>query len=336
MRSVDNQTPLNLVSEVSGLEDRYEGTHPQEDFSRLEFNEIIDLYYQPIYGLLNTARLVNNEIYLNDLDIQNLRFDKLYYIKEESSYFILNKIPNYIEEGLYNVSMLEVDYYSEEPNEPSLQPYITLQSSYLPANTPFTFNDSIVNNYAFVNYVSDGANLRARRITEPDPSGTYTGFEFNEVVNLSSTQLNLIFPIVIPAAQLGWYEIQITDINTLQSNIQYVFVGSDDTPQASIAVNLVDTGNVELPYPQRIRDIFFRFNNFTPLFCTFELQAYVSIGFPAVEGEIYNYTVPAAQLNEGVDNYLSTGVLDFATQWQYWRIIITTDLGTETRAAFMP
>ena len=66
----------------------------QEDYSGLEFKNIVLNSYQSYQGILNDSRI--HQIKLKNLtpvDIQNLRFDVVYYFEQEQQYYILNKLP---------------------------------------------------------------------------------------------------------------------------------------------------------------------------------------------------------------------------------------------------
>ena len=81
-----------------------------ESFFKLDFNNIIADFYLPIYQILNKARLCELSIFLNDNDIVNIDFSKLYWIEQLNSYFILNKISNYTSKGITKCEMIKVDY----------------------------------------------------------------------------------------------------------------------------------------------------------------------------------------------------------------------------------
>ncbi|KOS07006.1 hypothetical protein AM493_13915 [Flavobacterium akiainvivens] len=67
-----------------------------ESFWKLPFEDILQDYYGPMRGILQNAQVVTAQLWLTDVDIANLDFRKLYYIEQLGSYFILNKINNYL------------------------------------------------------------------------------------------------------------------------------------------------------------------------------------------------------------------------------------------------
>ncbi|WP_314242684.1 hypothetical protein [Empedobacter tilapiae] len=93
IRSKINTGEINLISEK--LSDSIPlNNFSQEDYSGLEFKNIVLNSYQSYQGILNDSRI--HQIKLKNLtpvDIQNLRFDVVYYFEQEQQYYILNKLP---------------------------------------------------------------------------------------------------------------------------------------------------------------------------------------------------------------------------------------------------
>lgn len=83
---------------------------PFESFFGLSFSDNIQDYYTPIYNILNQAKIITADIYLDEVDIVNLDLTKLYYIRELGGYHILNKVNNFIEKGLTSCELIKVDY----------------------------------------------------------------------------------------------------------------------------------------------------------------------------------------------------------------------------------
>ncbi len=86
---------------------------PFESFLGLKFQEIIADYYAPISQILNQTKIHGLNIYLNDLDIQNIDFSSLKWIEETNKYYLLNKVSNYSSKGINKVEMIKVDYVNE-------------------------------------------------------------------------------------------------------------------------------------------------------------------------------------------------------------------------------
>jgi hypothetical protein len=81
---------------------------PFESFFTLNFSEIVAQYYSNMSLILNDARLITANIYLNDSDILNLDFSKLKYIKELGNYYLLNKVNNYQGKGIYKCELIRI------------------------------------------------------------------------------------------------------------------------------------------------------------------------------------------------------------------------------------
>jgi hypothetical protein len=92
------------------------GTHqtittiPVESFYNLPMQKIIQNYYSTIGAILNYSKIVKAKIYLTEKDISDMDFSKLYWIKELNSYFLLNKVNNFIKKGITDVDLIKVDY----------------------------------------------------------------------------------------------------------------------------------------------------------------------------------------------------------------------------------
>lgn len=93
IRSILNTGQINLISEK--LNDSIQlDTFSQESYSGLEFKNIVSNYYKSFQGILDDSRIHFIKLKnLTPVDIQNLRFDVVYYFEQEQQYYILNKLP---------------------------------------------------------------------------------------------------------------------------------------------------------------------------------------------------------------------------------------------------
>lgn len=85
----------------------------RESYYKLPFSDIIQDYYGPFQQILNKAQMVTAELWLKDTDIVNFDFSKLYYIKQLSSYFLVNKINNYVPGKVTKCELIRVHYSSQ-------------------------------------------------------------------------------------------------------------------------------------------------------------------------------------------------------------------------------
>lgn len=92
----------------------------RESYYGLSFEEIIANYYQPIQQVLNRSVVVTAEFWLNEADIANFDFKKLYYIEQLSGYFLMNKILNYIPGRPVKCEMVHVHYMPPQESLPSI------------------------------------------------------------------------------------------------------------------------------------------------------------------------------------------------------------------------
>lgn len=87
-----------------------------EQYWKLPFKDIVDDYYYPLRQLLEKSLVVNAELYLSETDVANFDFRKLIYIERLSSYFLMNKINNYIPGKPVKCELVRV-HYTLEPQE---------------------------------------------------------------------------------------------------------------------------------------------------------------------------------------------------------------------------
>lgn len=96
-------------------------TIPVESFFNLRMEDVVREYYNNISQILNYSKLIEASIYLSENDITAIDFSKLYWIKQLSSYFLLNKVNNFVKKGITKVELIKVDYV---PNSQNLIPAI--------------------------------------------------------------------------------------------------------------------------------------------------------------------------------------------------------------------
>lgn len=109
LRAIKKTAPVKAVSKA--LETAVTSAqYYRESFSKLSFSDIINSYYTPLQSILEKALIINAELYLTDSDIVNFDFRRLYYIDAFSSYFMVNKINNYIPGKLTRCELIRVNY----------------------------------------------------------------------------------------------------------------------------------------------------------------------------------------------------------------------------------
>jgi hypothetical protein len=85
-------------------------TVPVESFYNLRMEDVVRNYYATIGAVLNYSKIIEATIYLTEKNISDIDFSKLYWIKQLSSYFLLNKVNNFTKKGITKVELIKVDY----------------------------------------------------------------------------------------------------------------------------------------------------------------------------------------------------------------------------------
>jgi hypothetical protein len=134
---------------------------PFESFFKLQFNDVIQDYYLPIYQILNNAKIISANIFLKEQDIINIDFSKLYWIEKLGNYFLLNKINNFNGNGITKCELIKVDYV--------VQPD-TIQDETFGVGLSydegcFTITNFIANEYFFQLSYDNGVNWSTGSIT---------------------------------------------------------------------------------------------------------------------------------------------------------------------------
>lgn len=104
---------IALSIQKPGLEPQ--ARYYRESFNGLPFTNIIQNYYAPLQQVLSNSLVVTADVLLKDTDVINLDFRKLYYIEQLSSYFMLNKVTNYIPGKLTKCELIRVPYTAPSP-----------------------------------------------------------------------------------------------------------------------------------------------------------------------------------------------------------------------------
>lgn len=113
MRSKEEtfSTPFALVKEKDSLLDVVNVySAPYASFAFLSYEYSISEYYKVLRGILDDVKIIKANIFLTEQDIATINLIGVYYIKELSNYFILNKIKNFIKKGKTEVELVKVDY----------------------------------------------------------------------------------------------------------------------------------------------------------------------------------------------------------------------------------
>jgi hypothetical protein len=179
-------TPLKIGSELVNTQQTITSCK-KESYSRLKFQEIITDYYEPIGSILNKSKIFHVDLYLTTKDVNEFDFKKLVYIDQFGSYFLVNKISNFIPNKITRCELIEVD------NNVTLSTYIPY-IPYIPtfSATSLTINSVVVSGcQVTLNYSTDASigtpiNIVAQPntfgvpvYTQPDPLYLYSSIIIN-------------------------------------------------------------------------------------------------------------------------------------------------------------
>lgn len=80
------------------------------NYKRLKFQEVINDNYGSIETILNKSKIIDGYFYLKPIDIQRYNFKSLIYVEQLASYFLVNKINNFIKNKVTKCELIKVNY----------------------------------------------------------------------------------------------------------------------------------------------------------------------------------------------------------------------------------
>lgn len=192
-------SPLTIKSYELNLEEDVSNCY-MESFYKLSFPEIIQDYYGPLEQILDRSTIMQVDMLLNDIDIANFDFKKLYYIEQLNNYFIVNKINNYISGRLTKVDMVRVLYAPQPEVQTAIKITKVIVTDYAIA-VFYELNLAVsLLNFEIYNYASSGLWEGGTFVTTQNPyyfSFTPTG---NFPIRLrSGTDISNEVTVTIPS-----------------------------------------------------------------------------------------------------------------------------------------
>jgi hypothetical protein len=181
MRAEEVNAPLLVGSNLFGIGQTVPKYY-RENYFRLSFNDIIRDWYAPIQSLFNKAKMVTAEFYLKAKDVFNFPFNKLAYIDQLGSYYLVNKINNIVKGKPTKVELIEVDYMTEIEQEVIPPNYIVIATDPVISSCEISFN--VTTDYPDANnvvvkvysgYLAFGEVLFQPFITNPELQTTIVG-----------------------------------------------------------------------------------------------------------------------------------------------------------------
>lgn len=100
---------LNTSADVTSIQ--------RESFHRLKLQEVIYDNYGAIGNILNDAKLCDLLFNLNSINVDKFDFKRMIFVRQLNSYFLVNKIVNYLKNKPTKVEVLKVDYYTGSTEE---------------------------------------------------------------------------------------------------------------------------------------------------------------------------------------------------------------------------
>jgi hypothetical protein len=246
-RSERKNFSIDLISELTS-DEATNGFYYRESYFRLSFNEIVQDWYKPIGAIFNKAKMITIDAYLTVKDIAELDLRKLIYIPQLTSYYFINKVPNFVKNKLTKVELIEVDYLTEiEVDIPIItQPTIEITDAVLddceitltidtdlvqPTLVdiiPFTFQANTVGGFGWNEYIVSppitgtlSGNTVTFSVSQLPANGLGYRFMVRKIVFFNDPALsNLTDPIILDGSCFVAFpdngtEITITDVQTL-------------------------------------------------------------------------------------------------------------------------
>ena len=97
----------------------------KESYYRCKWQELINFWYKNINKLLDFTKVITANIYLKPFEFSQLQMERMVFINQLGSYFLLNKISNFVPEKVTKVELIKVEYFSEPldilPNDSFVQ-----------------------------------------------------------------------------------------------------------------------------------------------------------------------------------------------------------------------
>lgn len=88
------------------------------DFDSINYQNEIDTNYTEVTDMLNDHKIIASNFNLNTIDIYNIDFFKLKYIKQLGQYFYLNKVSNYRNGKVTKVELIRANNEAATPIDP--------------------------------------------------------------------------------------------------------------------------------------------------------------------------------------------------------------------------
>ena len=114
LRSADVTWPAGnfIGSEALGTSDTFT-VAPFESYYRLKMQQVIYDNYNALGAILDKSKMVLANFWLTPSDYEAFDFKKLLFVRQLGSYFLVNKIVNFVKGQPTRVELIEVDYMTQ-------------------------------------------------------------------------------------------------------------------------------------------------------------------------------------------------------------------------------
>lgn len=112
---------LNQYQEINSLS--------VANYNRLNLQDVITDNYNEISSILNKSKILEVDFYLNSQQVSNFDFKKLVYVEQYSSYFIVNKIINFIKNKYTKCELIKVNKIVDTVMPPPFEYFIQITNS---------------------------------------------------------------------------------------------------------------------------------------------------------------------------------------------------------------
>jgi hypothetical protein len=183
------------------------------NFNQLGFNEIINNNYRSIQIILDKAKIIDGYFYLKPIDIERFNFKSLIFVEQLGSYYLVNKIMNFVKGKITKCELIEVDYKNKvaiigPPNNSAT--YITIDSFTVVGCVVTVVYSTDATIGTPINLICGLNNFGMPIFTPPDPIYGHT-----EIVRNTAVQNTVTFSLEAGA----YYQISMNIQNISPANV---------------------------------------------------------------------------------------------------------------------
>lgn len=111
----------------------------KENYYKCSWRELVNTWYRNINKLLDFTKVITANIYIKPYEYSQIKMYEMVFINQLGSYFLINKISNFIPKKNTKVELIKVEYFSEPIEILPTEPYINI-NSYTITSCNITFN----------------------------------------------------------------------------------------------------------------------------------------------------------------------------------------------------